>query len=261
MKNPLKEKLLNGKVAIGTFVQIGHPDITEMLSQVGFDWLLLDGEHGPFGIETMQMMLQAMGGTKTVPIIRIPWNDPVFIKRALDIGAYGLLIPLVSSKQEAEDAVHAMRYPPIGIRGVGPRRASRYYLDVKEYVVTADKELLTIVQIETKQAIDNISEILSLEGVDAYFLGPMDLSAALGHIGEVNHQEVEEAISRVLTVGKKAQKIGGIYVLGVGDMQRRIEQGFQFICLGSDSRLLMGSAQESLKKIRELRSDLETQIQ
>ena len=255
MKNRLKEMLKNGRVAIGTFIQIGHPDITEMLSQVGFDWLLLDGEHSPFGIETMQMMLQAMGKTKTIPIIRTPWNDPVFIKRALDIGAYGLLIPLISSKQEAEDAVRAMQYPPIGIRGVGPRRASRYFLDFRQYTATADKELLTIVQIETKQAFDNISEILSVEGVDAYFVGPVDLSAALGHMGEADHQEVEEAIGKIMIAGKKAQKIGGIYALGVKDTQKRIEQGFQLISLGSDSDLLMGSAQASLQKIRGLLRD------
>ena len=252
MKNQLKETLKAGKAAIGTFIQIGHPDITEMLSNVGFDWLLLDGEHGPFGIETMQTMLQAMNGTKTVPIIRAPWNDPVYIKRALDIGAYGLLIPLVSSKREAENVVHALRYPPGGIRGVGPRRASRYYLDFKEYVATVDAELLVMVQIETREAVQNISEILSVDGIDSYFVGPMDLSAALGHMGDVNHPEVTETIAKIVEAGKKAKKIGGIYAFSVEDIQKRIQQGFQFISFGSDSRLLMGSAQESLKKIREV---------
>ncbi len=252
MKNPLKEILKAGRAAIGTFVQIGHPDVTEMLSHAGFDWLLLDGEHGPFGIETMQVMLQAMSATKTVPIIRAPWNDPVYIKRALDIGAYGLLIPLVSSKREAENVIHALRYPPIGIRGVGPRRASRYYLDFKEYVATVDSELLTMVQIETKEAVENISEILSVDGIDAYFVGPMDLSAALGHIGDVNHPEVTDTIAKILAAGKKAKKIGGIYAFSVEDVQKKIEQGFQLISFGSDSRLLMGSAQEALKKIKEV---------
>jgi 2-keto-3-deoxy-L-rhamnonate aldolase RhmA len=250
MKNLLKDSLRKGIVAFGVFVQIGHPDITEILSTLGFDWIVLDAEHGPLGFETMQIMLQAMSGNKTIPIIRVPWNDPVSIKRALDIGAYGLLIPLVSSRREAEDAVRAMRYPPRGIRGVGPRRASRYFLDFKEYVSTADNELLTIVQIETKEALNNISEILSVDGVDAYFLGPADLSSALGHIGEFQHQEVEEAIMKTLEAGKKAHKIGGIYGLGMDDVQRRIEQGFQFIAIGSDTRFLVGSALESLNKIR-----------
>jgi 2-dehydro-3-deoxyglucarate aldolase len=252
MKNPVKEMLKAGKPAIGTFVQMGFPDVTEMLSHAGFDWILIDGEHGPIDIETMQRMLQAMGGTKAVPIIRIPWNEPVYVKRTLDIGAYGLLFPLISTRKDAESAVRAVRYPPVGIRGVGPRRASRYYLDFKEYIATCDQELLIMIQIETKEAVENISEILSVDGIDAYFIGPMDLSAALGHIGDVNHPVVVDAIARVLAAGKKAGKIGGYYSFSPEDVVKRIEQGFQFISLGSDSRLLMGAAQEALKKIREM---------
>jgi 2-keto-3-deoxy-L-rhamnonate aldolase RhmA len=252
MKNPVKEMLKAGKPAIGTFVQMGFSDVTEMLGHAGFDWLLLDGEHGPYGIETMQTMLQAMSGTKTVPIIRVPWNDPVYVKRALDIGAYGLLFPYISTRKDAENVVRAVRYPPVGIRGVGPRRASRYYLDFKEYVATCNEALLVMVQIETKEAVDNISEILSVDGIDAYFVGPMDLSAALGHIGDVNHPVVVDAIAKVLAAGKKAGKIGGYYSFSPEDVAKRIEQGFQFISLGSDSRLLMGAAQDAVKKIWEL---------
>lgn len=118
MRNPLKEKLNRGEVVIGTFVALGHPDVTERLSVMGFDWLLLDGEHGPLGLETMQVMMQAMRGDTCVPIIRVEWNDPVIIKRALDLGAGGVLIPWVNNKQEAIAAVQACKYPPKGIRGV-----------------------------------------------------------------------------------------------------------------------------------------------
>jgi len=253
MRNILKERLEAGDAVIGIFVQMGHPEVTEMLSHAGFDWLIIDGEHGPFGIETMQTMLQAMSGTKTVPIIRVPWNDPVYIKQALDIGAYGLLIPLISSGKEAESAVRAMRYPPTGIRGVGPRRASRYYLDFQEYITTADKEVFTIIQIETKEAVEKIEEILSVDGIDAYFVGPMDLSAALGHIGEVNHPDVRNAITKILKAGDKTKKVGGIYSFNPEDARNRLQQGFKFISLGSDLRLLLGSAQEFLKKVREVR--------
>ena len=260
MKNPLKEIVRNGGVAIGCLVHIGHPEITEMLSNVGYDFLFIDAEHGPFGIETLQVMLQAMSGTKTVPIIRVPWNEPGLIKLALDIGAYGIVVPLVSSKQDAENFVRAMKYPPTGIRGVMPRRASRYLLDIKEYFATADKELLVMVQIETKEGVDNISEILSVDGVDAYSLGPTDLSAAYGHIGEMTHPKVEEAISKVLEVGKKAHKIGSVYCRNVDLVQKRIEQGFQLIVVGSDWGQLMGSAQESLKKVRGLVNDFGRKI-
>lgn len=258
MRNQLKEMLLNGKVAVGTIVHIGHPEITEMLSNLGYDWLFIDAEHGPFGIETLETMLQAMSGTKTVPIIRVPWNEPGLIKQALDIGAYGIVIPLVSSKEDAESFVKAMKYPPVGIRGVMPRRASRYLLDAKEYYATADKELLTIVQIETKAGVDNISEILSVEGVDAYFCGPTDLSAAVGHIGEPNHPKVDEAISKVLEAGEKANKIGGVFAPTIDVVHKRIQQGFQLILQGSDWGFLMGAAQESLKKIRGFLSDYES---
>lgn len=256
MKNALKEKLKKGNVAVGTLIQIGHPDITEILSQLDFDYLLIDAEHGPFGIKTMQVMLQAMSGTAAVPIIRAPSNDPVFIKRALDIGACGLLIPLVSSKQDAQNTVSAIKYPPAGIRGVGPRRASRYFLDVEEYFATADEEILTLVQIETKEAVNNAAEILSVEGIDGYFLGPMDLAAGLGHIGNEAHPEVEEAINKVLVMGKKAKKIGGIYTFNTEDAQKRIKQGFQFIALGVDSAFLIKSARESLERMRMLTENL-----
>lgn len=257
MKNPLKQMLLKGQVAVGAIVHIGHPEITEMLSHVGYDWLCIDAEHGPFGIETMQMMLQAMSGTKTVPIIRVTWNEPGLIKQALDIGAYGILIPLVSTKQDAEDFVKAMRYPPNGIRGVMPRRASRYMLDAKDYFATADEELLTMVQIETKTALDNISEILSVDGIDVYVVGPTDLSAALGHIGEPNHPDVEKAIERIVAAGKKAHKIGSIYAPTADLVKKRIEQGFQLIVQGVDWRFMMGAAQESLNTIRGFIRDLE----
>jgi 2-dehydro-3-deoxyglucarate aldolase len=260
MKNPLKEIVRDGGVAIGCVVHIGHPEITEMLSNVGYDFLFIDAEHGPFGIETLQMMLQAMSGTKTVPIVRVPWNEPGLVKLALDIGAYGVVVPLISTKQDAENLVRAMKYPPAGIRGVMPRRASRYSLDIKEYYATADKELLVMVQIETREAVDNISEILSVDGVDAYSLGPTDLSASYGHIGEMTHPKVEEAISKVLEAGKKAHKIGCGYGKTLDVVQKRIEQGFQLITVGTDWGHLMGAAQESLKKVRGLVNDFAGKI-
>jgi len=140
VKNPVKEKLASGQVAVGTFVGIGHPDVTERLSLVGFDWLLLDGEHGPLGFETMQAMMQSIRGDNCSPIVRVQWNDPVVIKRSLDIGAHGVLIPWVNNKEEAEAAVAACKYPPQGIRGCGPRRAA--LIGGRDYIATANESLL-----------------------------------------------------------------------------------------------------------------------
>src|ERR1035437_6442564 len=159
MKNALKTKLKRNEAVIGTFVGIGHPDITEWLSRQGFDFLLLDAEHGPLGFETLQRMMQSMNGTNCVPIVRPQWNDPVIIKRVLDIGAYGVLIPWVNTKEEAENAVRACKYPPVGIRGYGPRRAG--LLD-PDYYATANDELLIAVQIESDLAVKNLDEILSV---------------------------------------------------------------------------------------------------
>jgi 2-keto-3-deoxy-L-rhamnonate aldolase RhmA len=177
MRNLLKEKLRRGKAVTGAFVGLGHPDVTEILSRMGFDWLLLDGEHGPIGIETMQVMMQSMTQDCT-PIVRPQWNDPVIIKRVLDIGAHGVLVPWVNSKEEAESAVAACKYPPEGIRGWGPRRASLFDPD---YRATANDEILISVQIETQKAVDNLEEITAVEGVDALFIGPYDLSNNMGY--------------------------------------------------------------------------------
>ena len=177
MKNILKEKLKKGQAVIGTFISLGHPDVTELLSRLGFDWLLIDGEHSPIGLETMQVMMQAMNGSNCTPIVRPQWNDMVIIKRILDIGAHGVLVPWVNTKEEAEYAVSACKYPPKGLRGWGPRRAGLFDPD---YLQTANDEILVIVQIETKEAVSNVDDILSVEGIDACFIGPYDLSLSFG---------------------------------------------------------------------------------
>jgi 2-keto-3-deoxy-L-rhamnonate aldolase RhmA len=182
LKNLLKEKLSKGIPVIGTFVGIGHSDVTERLSRVGYDWLLIDGEHAPLSLETMQVMLQAMNGSNCTPLIRPQWNDMVIIKRALDIGAHGVLVPWVNTKEQAEYAVRACKYPPEGLRGRGPRRASLFDPD---YFPTANNEIMVVVQIETKEALNNLDDILSVNGVDACYIGPMDLSMSMGLGGPI----------------------------------------------------------------------------
>jgi len=177
LKNLLKEKLQKGQVVIGTFVGLGHPDVTESLSRLGFDWLVIDGEHAPLGLETMQRMLQAMNGSNCTPIIRPQWNDMVIIKRVLDIGAHGVLVPWINTKEEAEYAVRACKYPPEGLRGYGPRRAALFDPD---YLKTANDEILVVAQIETQKAISNLDDILSVKGIDACYIGPFDLSRSFG---------------------------------------------------------------------------------
>ena len=248
MHNPAKEKLQKGEVAIGTFVGTGHPDITERLSVVGFDWLLLDGEHGPLGFETMQMMMQSMRNDDCSTIVRVQWNDPVIIKRALDIGAHGVLIPWVNTREEAEAAVAACKYPPQGTRGCGPRRASLVH--GRDYIAAANEGVLVAVQIETAAAVKNIDDILGVEGVDTAYIGPVDLSMDMfGTPGSWDEPGYQEAFDTVLKAAEKAGKPAGMYCVS-GNVEWAIEKGFKFCSVDSDDGFLMRAARDALKIAR-----------
>jgi len=248
MKNPLKEKLKRGEAVIGTFVQIGHPDVTEWLSRLEFDWLLLDAEHAAMSLETLQLMMQAMSGTNCVPIVRPQWNDPVIIKRVLDIGAYGVVIPMVNSGEEAKNAVRACQYPPKGIRGFGPRRPGMFDPD---YYQTADDELLIAVQIETEKALQNLDEILSVPGIDACYIGPWDLSCSLGFGVPPKWDEPRylAAFDRVLAAAKRHGKPAGMFTT-VDNIEWARQKGFTFNTVDDDDTFLIRAAQQALKKAR-----------
>lgn len=252
MKNPLKEKLRRGRSVIGTFVGLGHPDVTEILSRLGFDWILIDGEHGPMGFETMQVMMQSMNRSDCVPIIRPQWNDPVVIKRILDIGAYGVLIPWVNSKKEAENAVKACMYPPKGVRGWGPRRAGLFD---EEYFKTANEEILISIQVETQQALDNLDEILSVDGIDACYIGPYDLSNNLGFGVPPKWDEPRylEAIDRVLEAAEDASKPAGIFA-SLENIKWALDKGFKFNTVDDADTFLIRGARMALLKAKESRS-------
>jgi 2-keto-3-deoxy-L-rhamnonate aldolase RhmA len=248
MKNLLKEKLNTGKPIVGTFVGLGHPDVTEWLSRLGFDWLLLDAEHGPLDFEKLQQMMQSMNGTDCVPIVRPQWNDPVIIKRVLDMGAYGVLIPWVNSKREAENAVRACKYPPEGIRGYGPRRAAM--LD-KDYYKTANTELLVAVQIETLEALDNLDEILSVSGVDACYVGPYDLSSnmGLGIPPRWSDSRYLSALDKVLAAATRHGKAAGMFTT-LENIEWALEKGFRFNTVDDADAFLVRGAQMALEKAR-----------
>jgi len=253
-KNRVKQLLRSGKPALGSWVTIGHPDVAEVMANMGFDWLVFDNEHAPLSTETTQLLIQAMSSTETVPLVRVPWNDMVEIKRALDIGAYGVVIPWVNSKEEALYAVQACKYPPAGLRGVGPRRASRYGLDIKEYLQRANDEILVVVQIETQQAVDRIDEILSVEGMDAFFIGPYDLSASLGYLGQPDHPKALETFYRLLDAAKGTGVASGIHASNLQLAQDYVEKGFQFVALNDDIGLLTRGCREILDGVRMFRS-------
>lgn len=249
MRNPVKEKLLKGEVALGTFIGIGHPDITERLSVMGFDWLLLDAEHGPLELETMQTMMQAMRNTENCsPIIRVQWNEPVIIKRALDIGAHGVLIPWVNNKEEAVAAVRACKYPPEGIRGCGPRRAA--LIGGADYIATANRSLLVAVQIETVEAVRNIKDILSVEGVDVVYIGPADLCMSMyGVPAKWDDPKYMEAFDTVIKAANDAGKPAGIYATS-RNIEWALEKGFRFTSVDSADGFLMSGAATAIRKAK-----------
>jgi len=246
----LKDILKRGGVALGAWVTIPHPEISEILSLLGFDWLLFDLEHAPIDVGQLEPMLSSVKG-KAAPLVRVPDNDPAWIKRVLDLGVAGVMVPLVSSKESAELAVKAARYPPKGIRGVGARRAALFGLREREYYEEADEEVIVIVQIETRESIKNAEAILSTEGVTAYFIGPNDLSFSLG-LRSWRHPEVKEAIREVARIGKDLGVPGGMYCADEEALEFALQNDLQLLALGSDYRFLIRGAEEALGRSRSL---------
>jgi 4-hydroxy-2-oxoheptanedioate aldolase len=238
-ENAFKRAILSGRQQIGLWCMLPGSFVTEALAGAGFDWLLLDTEHSPADVLTVLPQLQAAAAYDVSTVVRPASNDPVLIKRLLDCGAQSLLIPYVQSAAEARAAVAAVRYPPDGIRGVaGLTRASRFGR-VQGYAQRAEQELCLLVQVETRQSLDAIEEIAAVDGVDGIFIGPGDLSASLGHPGELFHPEViaavEGAISRVHAAGKPA----GVLTYDIAFARRCMELGTLFTAVGADLAILV----------------------
>jgi len=249
MKNFVKSKLRSGEVSLGTWISIGHPDVAERLALVGFDWLTFDIEHSPLSLETVQTMMQAMSFTdRCVPLVRLRWNDQVLIKRVLDIGAYGVIVPYVNSAEEAEKAVRSCRYPPEGVRGVGPRRAM---LRDPEYIKTANEEILVAVMVETEEALGRLDEIFSVEGVDACFIGPWDLSTNLG-MGPPPNWDDPRFVGILEDVVEASERCGiapGIHSTAE-TIEKVLQMGFRFCAIDADSTFLTRDAEAALRAAR-----------
>lgn len=246
MKNKLREILRRGEVALGVTVTIGHPDITEILGKIGFDYINIDTQHTPLSIETVQSMMQAMSYSQATPIVRVQWNDFAMINRALDIGAHCVIVPFVNTKEDAIRALQYATYPPKGLRSYGPRRAA---MRDPEYVATADEEILVLPQIETREALDNIEDILSVDGVEAFFVGPYDLSRSLGVFTQFKHPVFEKAIARILEAAEKSGTAPGM-LAPMEEPAKTVERGFKLVSLGLDVALLTAAATSALQKAR-----------
>lgn len=251
MTNRVKERLQQGKPVIGHWLSFPSPAVAELMASFGMDWLLIDTEHGPADYETVENLIRAMKGTDVIPLVRVAGNDPVLIKKALDRGAYGVVIPLVNNAAEAAAAVAACKYPPEGIRGVAGTRASCYGRDLKSYFTEWNRNVLVIIQVETRQAVENVEEIAAVPGVDVLFIGPYDLSANLGLFQQFDHPRVKSAIDRIRNAAQANGIATGYFTSGPEAALEKVKEGFQFVCAGSDARLLSTAAQETYERIRQ----------
>jgi len=250
-ENRVKRMLKEGKKTAGGWLHICSPFTAEILSRAGFDWLMIDMEHGPGDILMLIAQLQAMNGSGVVPLVRPPWNDFVVIKRILDAGPYGVLIPYVNTKADAEAAVLACRYPPEGIRGVaGTTRAAGFGKNPKEYLTKANDEILIMVLIETFQAISNLDQIMDVPGVDVIFIGPTDLATSMGYLGEPNHPEVQSAIAAIESKVLKAKGVLGTVAASWEQARDLYQRGYQMVSLVHDGASLGKLATEMVAKFR-----------
>lgn len=246
-----KDRLAEGKPLLGLWQALANNYTADVCARAGYDWLLFDGEHSPNTAQTLLGQLQAVTPFPVEAIARVPAGDAVLIKQYLDIGFTTLLVPMVDSAKQAAGVVAACRYPPHGIRGVASAtaRATGFGAD-PAYLREVAQRITVIVQIESRAALENIDVIAATDGVDALFIGPADLAASLGHLGDPGHGEVQEAIDHAKARIDAAGKPAGIFALSPEDARRRAAEGFRFISIGTDIGLLARGASALLSSVR-----------
>lgn len=246
--NPVRKALLERKVTLGTWIQIGHPAITEVLSNSGYDWIAADCEHTDISIEPFTNVMRGMYGRGPVSMIRVRENDTLAIRQALDMGAMGVIVPLVNTAEEAKKAVEAAKYPPKGVRGFCFSRMNKYGDEFESYIKNANDDIAVVVMIESKEAIENIDEILAVEGVDGVFIGPYDLSGSYNIPGETSHPLVQDGCRKVVEACKKAKKSAGLHVVipTEENITKAVDDGFTFIAVGVDTVFLNQASKEAL---------------
>lgn len=245
LTNTFKRALAQRQPQIGLWAGLASAYTAEICAGAGFDWLLVDGEHAPNTLQTMLAQLQSVAAYPVATVVRPSWNDPVQIKQILDTGAQTLLVPMVQSAEEAAAAVAAVRYPPQGIRGVGSAlaRSSRWNR-IPNYLERANDEMCVLVQIETPRGIDALDAILAVDGVDGAFIGPADLSAGMGYLGQPDHPEVIATINRAITSIVQSGKAAGILDSNITQAKQYLKLGATFVAVGVDALLLARAAEK-----------------
>lgn len=250
-KNHVLAAWREDKQTVGGWLSMDSALSAEMMANTGFDWLCIDLQHGMLDYSDLKIMLPAISTTSTIPFVRVPWNEPYEIMKALDAGAYGVIVPLINNREEAEKAVSACRYPPDGLRSLGPVRAAIY--GGSGYIQEANNEIACIVMIETAEALDNLDEILSTPGVDAVYIGPSDLAYAIGlsPTGDNNDPKHVATVNRIFEACKKHNIAAGIHTGSLEYTKRYLNQGFNLVTLGTDSGFMARLAHRELRAARE----------
>lgn len=249
-RNEFKHALAAGKPQIGLWSSLSNAYCVEVIAGAGYDWILIDTEHSPADLENVLSQLQAAAPYATEAVVRVPWNDMVTIKRTLDIGARSILIPYVQTVEEARNAVAYTRYPPQGVRGVAATTRATRFGRVKGYTKRVHDELCVLVQIETELGLKNLEAIASVEGIDGVFIGPADLHASLGYLGESNNPKVMPVIDDALRRIRKCGKAPGILTGVEADAKRWLEVGALFVAVGADVGILARESEKLLAKFR-----------
>lgn len=253
MTNRVKRKLEAGESVVGSWVSIGHPAMAEIPAALSFDFVIVDTEHTSTSLETVENVLRAVDGTPgpTESVVRVAANDETQIKRVLDLGVAGVMVPMVESAAEAQAVVDAVRYPPAGNRGIAGSRASRYGLDLAANVDSAGEGLLTVVQVESEAGLANVDEIAAVEGVDVLFVGPADLSASLGIFGEWDHERYVDAIERVVSAAEEYDIAAGILAIDAEDVTEQLAMGFRFTVAGVDATHVVDGCRKAMSAYEE----------
>jgi len=249
----LKEKLRIGEFTIGSWITLAHPAIAEIMAKAGFDWLVVDLEHSVITIREAEELIRVIDLCGVVPLVRLSSNDSVQIKRVMDAGAHGVIVPMVNSVEEARNAVKSVRYPPNGQRGVGLARAQGYGNSFEKYKEWLNKESIVIVQVEHIKAVDNLEAIMSVEGVDGFIVGPYDLSGSLGIPGQFDNELMIDAMNKIVTFMKSSSKIPGYHVVepDVDQLQQCVQEGYRFLAYSVDIRMLDTCCRSAMNKIKE----------
>lgn len=250
----LKSHLKKGALTIGSWITLGSADTTEIMAQSGFDWLTIDMEHSVITLDKAQELIRTIEANDTVPLVRVAENRIEVIKQVMDAGAYGVIVPFVNTQEDAVRAVEAVKYPPLGKRGVGLARAQGHGLSFNHYKNWVNKESICIVQIEHITAVENLEEILQVKDIDGFIVGPYDLSASLGVPGEFNHPQVKDACRRIMKIAKKFGKPAGFHLIppDASELSKKVKEGYSLLGFSLDALFLGTFCRQQLTQAKKV---------